>query len=212
MSLRSRTTLGGRPPYSVDYRQRFLKDIHHLIGQGFQAISDSDLSEKEEPQLTGLLTTAIEAFLSDPRSPDWVDRYHIQDERHLNDSEREGKQRLRVDFEFSSSRHRPRPRFQIEAKRLRDPAVRSLQEYLGNDGLSSFLTGRYAAAEPWAGMMGFVQSGTLEKWSRDICRQLSAAAFRHEILDPLLPDVYRSDHLRHNSDDLEVHHFFLSCC
>ncbi len=213
MSLRSRSLGAGRPPNHTFYRRSFLRHVHHLIGQGFQAISAQDLSAKEEPQITGILTAAIEAFLECPRSPDWVEQYHIQDERHLGDSEREGKKRLRVDIELSSSQHRPRPRFQIEAKRLRDPAQNSLVAYLGYDGLGSFLSGRYAAAEPWAGMMGFVQSDTTEGWIRKIRLELpESSAFRPETFSPRLTDVYRSNHQRSNSDELEVHHFFLNCC
>ncbi len=223
MSLRSQARRDGRPVDSRIYRRRFLNDIHHLIGRGFQNISHLELQTQDEPSITGLLTASIENFLDDPQSPGWTERYSIQDERHLNDSERQGASRLRVDFELTSSRHRPRPRFQIEAKRLRSPENTSLAAYLGKDGLGSFLQRRYAKGHPWAGMMGYVQSETVTSWANRIRASFlerpdaflvaeETEVLQPETLDPLLPSVYRSDHLRDDSQSIEIHHVFLHCC
>ena len=222
MSLRSHARHGGRPPGSERYRRRFLSHVHHLIGQGFRDLSRGELKAQDETIITGLLTSSIEDYLDSPRSPRWAERYFIQDERHLNDSERKGKRRLRVDFELTSSHHRPRPRFQIEAKRLKSPEAQSLAAYLGEDGLGSFLSRRYAKDQPWAGMMGYVQTDTVDQWADRVGTALGdrpadfsvapeTEIFFQQVFDPLLPDAYRSDHLREDSPPIEIHHLFLRC-
>lgn len=223
MSIRSRASRHGRPTGHEVYRERFLRSVHHLIGRGFQSLEDYELSSQEEPVITGMLTAAIEAFLDDPASPAWTERYFVQDEHHLSDGDRQGKSRLRVDIELTSSGHRPRPRFQIEAKRLRQSVNSSLAAYFGDDGLGCFLQGKYAQGHPWAGMMGYVQSGTGQSWSNRIRARLAerphdfslrttSNVLCSERLDPLLPDVYRSDHRRIDSRPIEIHHFLLQFC
>lgn len=222
MSLRSRARLRGRPADAEIYRRRFLARIHHLIGRGFQSLSRQALATRDETAITGLLTASIEAYLDDPDAPEWADRFFVQDERHLNQDEREGKHRLRVDIELVSSGTRPRPRYQIEAKRLRSPPGRSLREYLGADGLGSFLARRYARNHPWAGMMAYVQTETIAQWTDRIRAALEERADElsivprtevlcRQILHDSLPDVFRSDHLRQQAGPVEMHHIFLCC-
>ncbi len=222
MSLRSRSHATGRPADAEIYRRHFLGRVHALVGQGFQEISQLDLRSRAEPAITGLLTQAIEEFLDDPKAPDWADRFSIQDERHVNDPDREGKSRLRVDIELMSAGSRPRPRFQIEAKRLRNPPKTSLKQYLGGEGLGSFLSGGYAKNHPWAGMMGYVQAETVEQWATWIRTSLEEKSDEHflvprtEVLcphtfDESLPHVYRSDHFQQQDHPIEIHHIFLQC-
>ena len=222
MSLRSRAHPHGRPVDAETYRRSFLGQVHCLIGRGFQEISRHGLGNKDETAITGLLTKAIEDLLDDRQAPDWADRFSIQDERHVSDSEREGKRRLRVDIELVSSGSRPRPRFQIEAKRLRNPARKSLEDYLGEDGLGSFLSCRYARNHPWAGMMGYVQTETADQWANRIRAALEerlddllvvprTKVLSPQVFDISLPHVYRSDHLRQKTRPIEIHHIFLHC-
>ena len=75
---------------------------------------------------------------------------------------------FRIDIEVIEQRRGPRPRFRFEAKRLRDSDSR--REYLGYDGLGCFLDGRYAASDPDAGMIGYVQEGNAEDHVVAICR------------------------------------------
>lgn len=223
MSLRSRHRHDGRPPECQEYQRSFLQHVHHLVGRGFEGISHLELSTRDETAITGLLTKSIEDFCDHRDSPAWTDRYFIQDERHLSDSDREGKRRLRVDIELVSSYSRPRPRFQIEAKRLKDPKTHSLNEYLGVDGLGSFLSERYAKDQPWAGMLGYVQCATTIRWAELVgsaimsrANELALASETRGLhlteLDGLLPAVYRSDHTRQTSQPIQVHHILLPCC
>ncbi len=222
MSLRSRFRSRGRPADAEIYRWHFLSRVHALLGRGFQEISHFDLSSRAEPAITGLLTQAIEEFLDDPEAPDWTDRFSIQDERHVNDSDREGKRRLRVDIELVSAGPRPRPRFQIEAKRLCNPPKTNLKQYLGGEGLGSFLSGGYAKSHPWAGMIGYLQAETVEQWATWIRTSLEDKSDEHflvpktEVLcpqsfDESLPHVYRSDHFQQQNHPIEIHHIFLQC-
>ena len=95
--------------------------------------------------------------LEDLEAPVWTKNFWAVEETRVNDGEREGKYRRRIDIEIIEHRRGPRPRFRFEAKRLRDSDSR--REYLGHDGLGCFLDGRYAASDPDAGMLGYVQEG-----------------------------------------------------
>jgi len=63
-----------------------------------------------------------------------------------------------------------RPRFRFEAKRLHD--ARSRRAYLGHDGWECYLEGRYARDDDTAGMLGYVQQGTVEDHAASLAQML----------------------------------------
>ncbi len=223
MSLHSRSRpSSGHPPKSSSYRTSFLRDVYRLIAGGYHSLAPESLVEKEEPAITGLLVEAIESYLDNPRSPNWTERYAVQEERPIHASTREGKARYRVDIQIESSGRQPRPRFQLEAKRLRETNSKSLASYLGPDGLGCFLSGRYAATHEQAGMLGYVQSGTAATWASRIHEKLNREAnryqlasrsegLRHQRLVPELEHSYISRHVRPSDGDIDIHHILLLC-
>ncbi len=225
MSLGSQSgTASGRPPRSSAYRESFLRDVYRLVAGGYLSLTLEDLAEKEEPAITGLLVAAIEGVLDDPRSPDWVERYAIQEEKPIQEvgALREGKSRSRVDIEIESSGRRPRPRFQLEAKRLRETDSKSISSYLGPEGLGCFLAGHYAGTYGQAGMLGYVQTGSEPSWASGIHEKLRRNAgryqlasgcdgLRHHRLVPEIEHSYLSSHVRRAAGEIEIHHILLCC-
>jgi hypothetical protein len=51
-------------------------------------------------------------------------------------------------------------------------------EYLGSDGLGQFITGSYAAGDPQAGMLAYVQTDDYETWSSRISSKMDVKKHR----------------------------------
>jgi len=137
---------------------------------GYDLLDPASLAASEEEAITGRLTKAMQDALENLEAPLWAKNFWAVEETRVNDSEREGKRRLRIDIEVIEHRRGPRPRFRFEAKRLRNSDSR--REYLGHDGLGCFLDGRYAASDPDAGMLGYVQEGKATDHVAELCDSL----------------------------------------
>ena len=114
----------------------------------------------------------MKSVLRSRTAPNWTADLTVHDEVYVEDGIRRGKRRLRIDIEFEQVRRGPRPIFRFEAKRLRSAA--SLRAYLGRDGLGCFLDGRYAKDQDIAGMLGYVQSGTVEQRTAQLAGKLDS--------------------------------------
>ncbi len=141
------------------YRTSLVNRSHQILKLGYDLLDPALLGASEEEAITGRLTKAMQDALEDLDAPPWAKNFWAAEETRVNESDREGKHRRRIDIEVIEHRRGPRPRFRFEAKRLRDPDSR--REYLEHDGLGCFLDGRYAAGDPDAGMLGYVQEGTV---------------------------------------------------
>jgi hypothetical protein len=139
------------------YRASLVNRSHQILKMGYDRLDSGSLVASEEEVITGRLTQAMQDSLEDMKAPLWTKNFSAHEEKRVNDGERDGKRRLRIDIEVIEHLRGPRPRFRFEAKRLRDTDSR--REYLGHDGLGCFLDGRYAASDPDAGMLGYVQEG-----------------------------------------------------
>jgi len=214
----SAETLLKRPGWSDKYREEFVRGVYRLLAEGFRRLHGSRLSSEEEPAITGFLRDRIDDYLAD--APRWAKEYFVEDEVHLRSNNRKGKNRLRVDLEIEWSKTSPRSRFQFEAKCLRKGS-KSVSAYLGSDGLGCFLSESYAKGHKQAGMLGYIQSGQPAEWAEKIRDKLTLdpqryrlgrghEAFKHEIIEPELPDSYQSIHTR-KSGPIEIHHIFLVC-
>jgi hypothetical protein len=84
-----------------------------------------------------------------------------------------GRSRPRIDFIMEIVTRRPRPRLPFEAKRLYRSD--SIAEYVGTEGLSRLITGTYPTPIGIAGMIGYIQNGTLNEWIARIERRLNQA-------------------------------------
>ncbi len=152
------------------YRTSLVNRSHQVLKMGYDLLDPASLAASEEEAITGRLTKAMQDALENLEAPLWAKNFWAVEETRVNDSEREGKRRLRIDIEVIEHRRGPRPRFRFEAKRLRNSASR--REYLGHDGLGCFLDGRYAASDPDAGMLGYVQEGKVTDHVAELCDSL----------------------------------------
>ena len=199
-----------RPPYpgsesgnTGDFRRVFRKRVHQLLKLGYDLLTPADYCGEEEETITGFLVKAIEEVLDCP-TEDWMGFFSVHEDPRVHDRLRKGKRRRRVDMRVDSSLSRPRTRFSFEAKRL--GKAHPVSKYLGDKGMGCILTGAYAGDDDEAGMLGYVQSGTLQQWADKIRSKLETdpscyniaehGRFRRfEIVDGL-DHTYRSNHDR----------------
>jgi hypothetical protein len=90
----------------------------------------------------------------------------VYDEEKPSGTPKLGKKRPRIDITIK--RHwklrESHPRFRFEAKRLK--ADNRISPYFGKEGIGCFLRGYYPLTHPEAGMIGYVQAGTLADWQQ----------------------------------------------
>jgi hypothetical protein len=192
--------------------------IHQLIEMGYRRMNAKQLASQDEPVITGELAQAMNAAIDDDSSPKWTRSFQVQDEQPVNDGQRKGKHRKRIDIGVRSSFPRPRNHFSFEAKLL--SRKNPLRIYLGKDGLQCFLRGEYATRERDAGMLGYVQSGTEEEWAQSLQKEFRESGALHGVCDDLFgaqhrfeagpAHTYHSRHVRQTSrDPIDIFHTLL---
>lgn len=159
-----------RLPQRDVYLPSFVIHAHQLLKLGYDSLNPAEFAAAREETITGCLTAAMQSALRRRAAPDWTADLTVHDEVHIEDGIRRGKRRLRIDIEFEQVRRGPRPTFQFEAKRLRSAA--SLHAYVGPGGLGCFVDGRYANDQDIAGMLGYIQSGTVEQRTAQLTGKL----------------------------------------
>jgi hypothetical protein len=150
----------------LDIRLRALAQLrrhtHQLIAAGYRKMTPAIYAEWKEPDITGELCRAIQDYIESSQAPDWVTNYALRDDPKLNVAGKHGESRPRIDIEFELVRRGSRPRFRFEAKRL--GPRHTLGVYLGSEGMGAFLSDYYPLTHPEAGMLGYVQSDTVNDW------------------------------------------------
>lgn len=159
----------GSSSNASDLHAVFVRRVHQLVLLGYERLLPTTLVSEQEPAITGYLVDEIDKVLSERRNS-WMTAFSVHDDPPVNDGRRKGKQRKRVDLRIDSGRFRPRARFRFEAKRL--GKLHPVTIYLGAEGLGCFLRGDYAREEDTAGMIGYVQHGDLDDWSKKIKDEL----------------------------------------
>lgn len=149
----------------IAHRQALRERAIELLRLGHLNLDTRSFATSEEEDITGKLKEAIEAIIEvAPNAPSWVNRYTVCDEEKPSGTPKLGKRRPRIDITIKR-RWRLReshPRFRFEAKRLK--ADKRISAYFGKEGIGCFLRGFYPLTHPEAGMIGYVQAGTLSEW------------------------------------------------
>lgn len=161
----------GKSNAGEHYWRIFVRQAHELIGMGYERMTPSQWKLANEPQITGELVKKIDEALDDPASPSWCSSCSVHEEPPVNDGIKKGKCRLEPDLRIDYSECRPRLRLSYEAKRL-GPNHR-VSAYLGKDGLGCFVNGQYAADQPAAAMLGYVQCDSESEWEARISASMS---------------------------------------
>ena len=160
MSITRRQAAGVESQNKPIYRSSFVQRAHCVLQMGYDLLDAAAFCNSQEEDITGELTRSMQTAVEGRDAPRWAKNFWASEEVRVADDSRLGKRRKRIDIEIIQHQAGPRPRFRIEAKRLHSPASR--RDYLGEDGLGCFLDGRYAKKDQMAGMLGYVQEGTLE--------------------------------------------------
>lgn len=167
------------PHLAAKFTNQFIEDCHTLLVWGYRGALVNSCSKKNEPAITGLIVKAINEKMDSPERPNWVQFYFVRDEVYDNSEGREGNSRLKPDLLIETSSDQPRPRLFFEAKRLRKPlskAFNKVKGYTGEEGMLCFVTGQYAKGYPGAGMLGYIQSDSLEYWTKQVRQKIEEQA------------------------------------
>jgi len=207
--------------YLDEYQSTYRQHVHTLLAWGYEDSRKRVQAKHEEPDITGFIAEAIQDRLDASDSPPWCDQIAIKDDHPIPSARRTGRNRWRPDLIFESVERRPRPKYHFEAKRLRKQ--QSINDYLGNDGLQCFISGRYAQESDEAGMLGYIQSDNISIW----IEKLQLAIDRdHQGKNELLllppqnniqvidvfPQEWISKHDRHIGKSIVIHHLLLDYC
>ncbi|MFO0607496.1 MAG: hypothetical protein U0324_30300 [Polyangiales bacterium] len=208
----------------MTFWQRFMKDAHVLVAEGFSRLAPSTLTRDDEERISERIEEGVYQWYEASGRPEWARRYAVVTEVREPGGSRTGKRRKRIDIRIESNEGVGRPpRFLFEAKRFyhRSDCV---AEYVGTDGLGGFLAGDYARDALHAGMLGYVQKGTNLASIQKVEAKLSNERSTHglaaqgpvwstQCLDARLGDTYVSQHTRQQSlPSITLYHSFLRCC
>lgn len=203
-----------------EYRWAFRAHVFELLLIGYEKLPSRALSSWDEERITGDLAKQIEAYMDDSNAADWVAYYHFSEETPVH-SEKKGKDRRRLDFRFECSRIRPRLKFAFEAKRLCSGS-NPVGKYVGPDGMGCFINGHYAQGEDEAGMLGYVQSDSIQLWEEKISQKIKDTDSLHvrangawgKVYAPEpLDRCYISEHDRNSPGrPIAIYHLLLSFC
>jgi hypothetical protein len=143
------------------YRPAFVRNCFILLLRGYARLTPHNLQTAQEPHITGEIVRGIREVLEAENAEPWMHDFDVRDDPPQNIAGRFGTRRPRIDIEFLRVL-RGRPHFHMEAKRLYRTG--SINEYFGDEGLGMFVAGIYAAGEPSAGMIGYVQTKNNADW------------------------------------------------
>lgn len=159
---------------SSDYLYGFHRDALCLIVAGHKRLieNNNDYSNEEEPNITGELVRCTNEYIDSFSSPEWTNKYVVNEESPENTKGRLGKRRKKVDIICTLAGRKPQQRIRFEAKRLKGK-IFPVDKYIGYEGLMEFVTGNYASEDSTCGMLGYVQSDDCEYWAKRIPDALS---------------------------------------
>lgn len=191
-----------------EFDQLFVQRVHSLVKAGYDRLQTAKYASAQEPSITGDLASEIEDLLEYP-TESWMRFFRVYDDPPVNEPRRsgigKGRARKRVDIKLDSSESSPYTRFHFESKRL--GRYHPVGKYLGDDGLGCFLSGRYAASETRAGMLGYVQRGDEPTWASRIEADITNGVDRFRVTadgnwecHPLIADLPHTYTTCHNRE------------
>lgn len=206
--------LGLHGVYVIELREHALA----LIWLGYRRINVSDFVTAEEDAITGELVRQMKSTIEDNDAPTWTQHYSVSEQVRSDAKGKLGKHRPIVDVELERHKRGKRPRLRFEAKRLY--AGSGVSDYVGPDGLASFLDGYYSRTHDEAGMLGYIQTQSEDYWASKLGAQLVAPSYRiitggdwrHLRIAPAPPHTYQTTHSDLDGLPLFIFHVLLSFC
>ena len=179
MPITRETTVDTRSGSKPIYRTSFVRRSHEILKMGYDLLDPRSYAAHVEEEITGELVRSMQEALQNRSALKWAKNFWAVEETRVHDPTRLGKRRRRIDIEILRSQQGPRPRFRFEAKRLHDTASRD--DYLGHDGLGCFLDGRYAREDDVAGMLGYIQAGSIDSHAQALQKVLARNLRRYYV-------------------------------
>lgn len=178
MSIRSAADdVGTNSAPNPTARLAFVGNVHRLLASGYARLDAPKYHEADENLLTQDLAAVLRKVTDDMQGPRWASCFSIHEKRKQNDGMLQGNSRLELDIVFERTQRGVHPCFVIEAKRL--GPMHPIKTYLGPEGLGAFISCEYAKEHDDAGMLGYVQSETLDVWCDSLRCELAAALGKH---------------------------------
>jgi hypothetical protein len=198
--------------YVIELREHALA----LIWLGYRRIRVRDFVTAEEDAITGELVRQMKSTIEDNDAPTWTQHYSVSEQVRSDAKGKLGKHRPIVDVELERHKRGKRPRLRFEAKRLY--AGSGVTDYVGADGLGSFLDGYYSRTHDEAGMLGYVQTRTDDYWAGKLgakliapsCRIITGGDWKHLRIVAALPHTYQTIHSDLDGLPLFIFHVLLS--
>lgn len=206
-----------------EYWPDFRRNVHELLVVGYKTAKCKIQPSHEEPDITGFIAEAIQAYLESPESPEWCDRISLHEDPPVPGGRRTGRGRKKPDLIFEALGRRPRAKFFFESKRLREQSSHRESYYLGPEGIQRFLRGAYAREYPEAGMIGYIQCDTVDIWNKRLQAAITVdAQNKNELRLKSLPQKvqiieeisqeWTSSHYRHPGGYITIFHILFDCC
>ncbi len=193
--------------------ESFRRHVFVLVKMAYERLPAANFQAAEEPDITGELAREVEEILEEANAPEWMEHFDVHDDPPQNTTHRKGKYRPRIDLYIVRTQRGKRPRFYFEAKRLSKGKTylgtfQSKKTYLGQEGLGMFINGIYAPNSREAGMLGYVQTGTVAEWHKDCQQRLGKIeCVPVKLADDL--EVFHSIHKRKAIGMIDIYHLFL---
>ncbi|MBU1661756.1 MAG: hypothetical protein KKD28_09820 [Chloroflexi bacterium] len=210
--------------YFGAFPDAFIEHIHQLIAIGYvdalPRIKVNDKKANEEPSITGFIITALtNRKMSLTPSPRWIMRYSFHDNFPVEHDGRIGSDRLMPDIIIEIS-DIGLPQFIIESKRLLK-GQSTAGNYTGSEGMGCFIDGRYAGRYSEAGMLGYVQSDSIEVWAKKVREKIDKSSDELNLaipqqtvnFHPQIQHEWVSIHKRMTSEgrSIKIYHILLDC-
>lgn len=218
--MRGRQPSRERLTLRSSYQRLFRIHVHLLIAWGFGDGRKRIRSDhEEEPDITSFICDAIQDRLRAADPPSWCRFYSVKENPPVRDGSRTGKSKPKPDVIIEWTRFVGRPEYVFEAKRL-GGSRHGASEYMGADGMGCFIGGTYAARYDEAGMLGYVQVGTVSQWRDGLKSAIDRkrvtlrlrAPQRDETVVDALPLEWGSDHDRGATGrPISLRHILLDC-
>lgn len=213
------------PSHFGAFSASFIEQVHHLIYIGYEdslsRIKVTDKKANEENSITGFIVEALgnrKRFFSP--SPEWIKYYAFHDNSPRESDGRVGSDRTRADIIIEFNNEAGTPEFFFEAKRLKSGSY-SIGQYAGDDGMGCFINGDYASRYDEAGMLGYIQSDSIDVWQDKAQKKIDQDNIQLQLVDSQTP-VTIHDKLAHewvsthqrktlNSRAIKIYHILLDC-
>jgi hypothetical protein len=216
----SKTTIESVDAY--EYWQGFRERVFKLVKMSYDLLDPTQYKNSEEPDISGELVKKMREITQSNTAPRWASHFSIHDDPPINSPRRLGKKRQRVDIEIERTRYGKHPRYSFEAKRLSGNRC-TARQYFGSTGLGEFISGHYANDRDEAGMLGYVQSDTLETWAvklegkfRENKASLRVSPGHEWVPVRIIPDLSHCYHSKHDRPKvgrpITLYHLLLNFC